>query len=359
MAFEIVCCVSLRDPTLYHHLMPLARQPQISRIWIVRHRKIDRGDMPKARYILVPTRSKIWRFFRMIGICLQLARRKQVRAFVSFNPIPYGLFAFLAAKLYKKPIHFGFIGSDWNVHVKGRWGRFLLPFIRCADFITATGPNTQKEMTARDIPARKITILPHSIDLNRFTVGDPSTARYTAIFIGNLIHLKRVDLILQAFAQVIKSHPRARLCIVGDGPLAQPLKQQARKLDISQAVDFVGYVNDVRPYLADARMVIIASEHEGFPFALVEGICTGLVPVSTPVGTIPHMIADGENGLLFPAGDADALAQSILRLLNDEEFYQRLRNNSLQRRTEFAYDNAAAVWQRWLHALPNTSKPYR
>jgi len=352
MAFEIVCCVSLRDPTLYHHLMPLARHPQISRIWIVRHQKIDQGDIPKARYILVPTRCKIWRFLQMMVICLQLARRKQVRAFVSFNPIPYSLFAFLAAKLYKKPIHFGFIGSDWNVHGKGRWGRFLLPFIRRADFITTTGPNTQKEMIERGVLAPKISILPHSIDLNRFTVGDPSTAPYTAIFIGNLIQLKRVDLILQAFVRVVQSHPRARLCIAGDGPLAQPLKQQARQLGIDRAVDFVGYVKDIRPYLTDAKMVIIASEHEGFPFALVEGICCGLVPLSTPVGTIPHMIAHEENGYLFPCNDADALAQSINRLLEDEGFYHHLRNNSLRRRTDFAYDNAAVVWQKWLRTFP-------
>jgi len=351
MAFEIVCCVSLRDPTLYHHIMPLALHPQISRIWIVRSKKNDLGDIPKARYILVPTCCKIWRFLQMMGICLQLARRKQVRAFVSFNPIPYGLFAFLAAKLYKKPIHFGFIGSDWNVHVKGRWGRLLLPFIRRADFITVTGDNTQKEMTARGVPARKISILPHSIDLNRFTVSDPSTSPYSAIFIGNLIELKRVDLILQAFAQVVKSHPQARLCIAGDGPLAQPLKQQAQQLNIAQAVDFVGFVKDIRPYLADARMVIIASEHEGFPFALVEGICCGLVPVSTPVGTIPHLIADGENGLLFPTGDAHALAQRINQLLEDEYLYHRLRQNSLNRRSDFDYEKAVAVWNLWLRSI--------
>jgi len=351
MAFEIVCCVSLQDPTLYHHLMPLALHPQISRIWIVRPKKIDRGDIPNARYILVPTRWKIWRFLQMLRICMQLARRKSVRAFISFNPIPYGLFSFVAAKLYKKPIHFGFIGSDWNVHVKGRGGRLLLPFIRRADFITATGPNTQKEMIARGVPARKISILPHSIDLNRFTVSNPSAARYTAIFIGNLIELKRVDLILQAFARVIQSHPRVRLCIVGDGPLAQPLKQQARQLGIDRAVDFVGYLKDVRPYLANAKIIVIASEHEGFPFALVEGICTGLVPVCTPVGAIPHMIDHDENGLIFPSGDSPALAQSINRLLEDEYLYLRLRQNSLNRRSDFAYENAVALWNPWLNSL--------
>ncbi|MBN1845776.1 MAG: glycosyltransferase family 4 protein [Sedimentisphaerales bacterium] len=347
-AGEIVCCVALRDPILAHLLIPLARHPQVERIWIVRPKRLEQTALPKVRYVLVPTRWKPWRFLRMLWHCLRLGRRRQVRGFVSFNPIPYGLFSFVAAKLHRKPVHFGFIGSDWNVHVRGWLGRWLLPIIRRADFITVTGPNMRREMIERGVPADRIAVLPHGIDLDHFAVADPERARYTAIFVGNLIALKRVDLILEAFGRVAKTHPAARLCIVGDGPLAPDLKRQAQELGIAAAVDFAGYVDEVSPYLADARMIIIASEHEGLPFALIEGLCRGLVGVCTPVGTIPHLIADGENGLLFARGDAEALAQCINRLLDNEPFYRRLREASLRRRGDFTYAKASAIWEAFL-----------
>ena len=68
---------------------------------------------------------------------------------------------------------------------------------------------------------------------------------------------ERIDLILRAFAKVIKRHPDVRLCIVGDGPLANELKCLATNLEISGAVDFIGHTNNVQPYLANFLLQLI------------------------------------------------------------------------------------------------------
>jgi hypothetical protein len=93
MDFEVVCCVALNDSMARHHFMPIAQHPLVTRLWIVRHKKIGPGQIPKAEYVLVPTRFKLWRFVQMMWICLRLGRKEQVGAFVSFNSIPYGLFS--------------------------------------------------------------------------------------------------------------------------------------------------------------------------------------------------------------------------------------------------------------------------
>lgn len=351
MAFEIVCCLRLNDSNTYYHLKGLALHPLVTRIWIIRSHKSLYGEIPKSEYVLTPARFKLWRWFQMMWHSIRLARRKEVRAFASFNPIPYGLIANLAARLFGKAIHFGFIGSDWYRDIKSSWGRFILPTLRKGSFFTTTGLQMRSDLIKYGFKPDKIAVLPHSVDLERYPISNPNEACYTCIFVGLLIHRKRVDLILQAFSQVRKCHTDARLCIVGDGPLAPELKRLSVSLGISDDVDFIGYKSNVQPYLANARIVIIASYMEGFPFALVEGICCGLVPVSTPVGTISHMIADGENGLLFPNGEANALADCIKRLLDDENLYQRLRQNSLHRRSDFEYKKAVAVWNQWLKSI--------
>lgn len=355
MGFEVVCCVALNDPIARHHLMPIAQHPLVTRLWIVRHKEIGPGQIPKAQYVLVPTRFKLWRFIQMIWICLRLGRKEQVKVFVSFNPIPYGLFSFIAARLHKKVIHFGFIGSDWNICVKGKWGGFLLPILRKADLVTVPGRAMRQEMVQHGFDPNHVTILPHGTDLERFSIVDVDKPRYSCIFVGRLIELKRVNIILQAWAEIVKSHPQARLCIVGDGSLKEDLCRLAKQLGIAEVVNFVGHVSDVQSYLAMAKILIIASRCEGFPAAIVEAMCCGLVPVSTPVGAIVDIITDGENGLLFPVDDVSALTRCIKRLLDDNQLYERLRKKVIELRPRFSHENVTKVWDKWFQELDSGS----
>lgn len=351
MPSEVVVCLSLKYSLAYNYVVPIARCKGLSRLWLVRHQKSEYAEIPKAAYMLTPARFRLWRFIQMIWTCLQLGRRKEILAFVSFNPFPYGLLALPAAKLHNKPLHFGFIGTDWYRYGRGKWGRWLLPLLRQADFVTATGERMRQEMLESGFEPEKVAILPHSVDLSRFQVAEPSQAHYTCVFVGQLVHRKRVDLILRAFSVLKMNHPDVKLCIVGDGPLLGALQALAEQLGIAQAIDFVGSVVDVQRYLADSKIAVIASDREGFPFALIEGICCGLVPVSTPVGTIPDLIRDGENGCLFPQDDAAALAACLQHLLDEPSFYHYLRANVLKLRQSFAYESATAVWEQWWSRL--------
>lgn len=354
MAFEVVCCLALGDAVACDFLMPITKHPMVSRIWVIRTKKIECYDVQKFTYKLVPTRFKPWRFIQMMWICFRLASRNEVRAFVSFNPIPYGLIELLGAIWFKKPVHFGFIGDDWYIHTQSRWGRWLLSIYKHVAFITATGESMRKEIIDAGINAENVAVLPHSIALDRYIIADPQPAYYTCIFIGYLIRRKRADLILRAFAAVHQTHPQAKLCIVGNGPLEADLKALAAQLGITEAVDFVGFVPNVQPYVANSKIMVMASDVEGLPFALVEGISSGLVPILTPVGTIGDLIVHEENGLLFPRDDWSALAQCIQRLLDNPELYERLRLEILKLRESFSYDKATAVWDKWLNNLASS-----
>ena len=351
MAFEVVACMRAQDSLAHHYLMPIALHPEVSRLWIVRPRKSLYGDIPKSEYVLAPARFRIFRFIQMIMICLKLGARKEVRAFVSFNPFPYGLIAYVAARWHNKPVHFGFIGSDWYRHMKGKLRRFLQPIVRKASFITATGELMRNEMLRLGLDAEKIRVLPHCVDLERIGENDPEKAKYDCIYVGQLIERKRVDSILRGFAKVSAAHPEARLCIVGDGPSRGNLENMAQRLGLTNAVEFVGYKTDIERYLADSRIILIASNMEGLPFALIEGMCSGLAPVCTPVGTIPNLVKDGENGLLFPCGDSNALADCVNRLIENPQLYETIRKNAIQARKIFSYESATALWDDWFRNI--------
>ena len=350
MSLELVCCLRLKDSLAFHYLFPLARHPLVSRIWIVRHAPIEYAAIPNAELVLVNSIWKPVRFGRMIAACHDLARRPGVKGFVSFNPIPYGLFSYTAARRYGKAIHFGFIGSDWDM-ARRSWVRDALRRLTEPDFVTATGEGIRREMMQVGFPGDRIRVLPHAIDLERFSIGPSGSFEHDCVYVGSLIQRKQIDVILQAFAMVVEKHCEARLCIVGDGPLKSQLISLAESLGLSESVKFVGYQKDVRPYFAASRMVIIASRLEGFPFALVEGICSGAIPIATPVASIPEILEDRMNCLLFPIGDHAALADRITRILDDDDLANSLRLNALRLRDNFSYDAATNVWTPWLESL--------
>lgn len=350
-AYEVVCCLALKDSQACHHLRPVAGHPAVSRLWIVRSRVSRHGAIPSGEYVLTPARFKPWRWVQMFRECLRLGRRPEVRAFVSFNPFPYGVIAHTVARRVGKPMHFGFIGLDWYRHVRGPLGPWLLRIVRDAAFVTATGEAMRADMIERGLDPARIAVLPHSIDVDRFIPGDPAKMEYACAFVGELSRGKRVDRILDAFAGVLTQCPDERLCVVGDGPARAALEAQVERLGIVESVTFTGFQRDVHPYLAAAKMNVIASDREGFPFSLVEGVCCGAIPVATRVGTIPDVIRDDENGLLVAPGDTKGMTEAMLRVLSDDACYARLRANVLQMRSEFSYDRATTVWDKWFEAL--------
>lgn len=346
--FEIVCCLELGDAQVYNHLMPLAKHPLVSKIWIIRSRKPAFGVIPKSECITTDNNFRPLRWLQMLRECRRLAKRPQVKAFLSFNPIPYGLIAAAAARPYHKPVHYGFIGTDWYRILKGPVGLVLRPLLRRGAFFTVTGNTMKRDMIEQHFDENRIVILPHSIDLDIFQVSDPNKADYSFVFVGRLIPGKRVDIILKAFKANLNQHPQARLCIVGEGPDRQKLESLGSRLGIADAVDFIGYSNEVANLLRRARIIVMASDQEGLPFALVEAMCSGLVPITTPAGTICDLVKHEYNGLLIPCRDVNGLAQAMSRLLKDSGLYWTLRRNVLLSREEFSYSWAVQVWDRWL-----------
>lgn len=144
----------------------------------------------------------------------------------------------------------------------------------------------------------------------------------TFVFVGRLTEQKALPVALEALYQV----PGARLVLVGDGPERESLERRVRELALEDRVEFLGSVprDQVLGYLAGARAAVLSSAWENLPHAAVEALSVGTPVVSTAVGGVPEVVYDGENGLLVPANDVQALAAALQRILDDDALRDRL-----------------------------------
>lgn len=131
---------------------------------------------------------------------------------------------------------------------------------------------------------------------------------------------KRLDLWLEAASLIMERVPDAHFIIVGDGPLKSKLKNLVASLGIGDRVHFTGLLDDVRPSLAAMDVFMMSSDFEGLPVALLEAMASGLPVVATSVGGIPEVVDHGVSGYLVPPGQPDALAESAVSLIEDQQF---------------------------------------
>src|SRR5260370_38630398 len=107
--------------------------------------------------------------------------------------------------------------------------------------------------------------------------------------------------------------PKARLVLVGEGVLREQLEEQARKLDLSGQVHFLGLRTDVPEVLGASDIFVLSSDFEGNPLSVMEAMASGLPIVSTAVGGVPDLFEDGKKVLLVQPGAVRVSAKSMHR----------------------------------------------
>ena len=180
-------------------------------------------------------------------------------------------------------------------------------------------------------------VIYNGIDVERFqptAQRDPSwrqrlgiDARAVVIGqVGALVDHKRPGMLLRAFARIraAAAHP-LHLCVVGKGPLLEPLEALARELDIRTRVSLVGSVPDVLPFYQHVLDInALVSREEGLGLAVIEGSACGLPALVTDCTGLSETVIPERTGLRFGLHDEAALDAHLLRLANDATLRHRL-----------------------------------
>lgn len=177
------------------------------------------------------------------------------------------------------------------------------------------------------IPPERVTVLPNPApDVPDDLPARVPRERPLLAFAGRINRQKALEVALEAVARV----PQVELALAGDGPERAQLERRAAELGLDGRVRFVGPLDrrGVLELFRGADASILSSAWENFPHTVVEALAVGTPVLATAVGGVTEVVRDGENGLLVPAGDVDALTAAIERFLGDPELQARLRANA-------------------------------
>jgi PEP-CTERM/exosortase A-associated glycosyltransferase len=215
--------------------------------------------------------------------------------------------------------------------------------LRRVDHVFTICEGLREDIVARGIPAEKVTVIPNAVDIASFEPGGTPDAGLKAQlglqnasvvgFIGSFYAYEGLDLLLDAFPAMLARRPDVRILLVGGGPQDAALKAQAARLGIADKVVFTGRVphEQVQRYY-DLVDVLAYPRHSMrltelvTPLKPLEAMAQGRLLVASDVGGHKELIRHQETGLLFQAGNAEALAGAVVDLLARVDQWPALRS---------------------------------
>ena len=179
------------------------------------------------------------------------------------------------------------------------------------------------------------------VDIRRFASEsgkDDSIFRF--ITVGRFSPEKNQQMMYLAFASFLEQGYDARLLMLGKGEEEAALKTLAEELNISNKIDYAGYVDNVEDYLKAADVFLLSSHYEAQPLCLLEAMAAGLPVISTNVGGVPDIVTD--NGILIHKGDTEAMTQAMERLYLEQELRRKMSEASVSNAAQFDVSNTVA-----------------
>lgn len=141
--------------------------------------------------------------------------------------------------------------------------------------------------------------------------------------VGRVTEVKGHLYLLKAM-QRLTNLENIKLCIFGEGPLEAELKEFCDKTGLSQRVTFMGFRKNIYEYLNYLDLLVIPSLHEGLPYILLEAMYLKVPIVATNVGGLKEVLKNGEDAILVPPKDGNALARAIEVMYSDQELRFRM-----------------------------------
>ncbi len=175
---------------------------------------------------------------------------------------------------------------------------------------------------------------------------------YEIVTVGRMDRVKNHALLLDAFSIAVRQRPELplHLTIFGGGDCMEALKKQAGELRLADRISLPGDSREIPDKIKDARLFVLSSDFEGMPNAVAEAFALGIPVVSTdcPSGGARMLVGADERGLLVPVGDAKRMAQAMLRILDDRELEERLRQAAYRFSLSLHPDKINGMWKNYI-----------
>jgi glycosyltransferase involved in cell wall biosynthesis len=306
--------------------------------------EIRYGGVPVVRLINPPQRG--WGTLRyMLALRAWLRQHAGDFDLVYVSMLKHDAHAVLGTVGLRAPVVLRAEGAGENGDCQwqraARFGRCIQRRCRQASCLVAPGAAIEQELLAAGYPPQRICCIPNGV-----AIPPPRTAAARAaardalveanpglllpldaplaLYTGRLHKDKGLAHLIRAWKMLASRWPTARLWIAGEGPQHRELARQIDELDLQGRVLLAGVFDEIDELLSAADLFVLPSYEEGMSLALLEAMAAGLPVVAGDIPGNRPLVTDGEQGLLVPPRDAEALAAAIHRMWNEAELAARL-----------------------------------
>lgn len=212
----------------------------------------------------------------------------------------------------------GALINQWN-EKKVRIMRYVASFF-CNKVITLTEQSRNDYIRKFHLPERKVDCIYNWIDLDKPRSQAYDIASKRIVSAGRFGKEKGFDMLVKAFAPVVKRHPDWHLDIFGDGEMMDTVRALVDEFDLNEQVHLLGMRSDLDERYKDYALYVLPSYREGMPLVLLEAKANRLPIISFDIMTGPReIVRDGVDGILIPPYDLDAMGEAIASLIENSD----------------------------------------
>ena len=188
-----------------------------------------------------------------------------------------------------------------------------------------------------------IRVIPNAANFIAEKYSDCTAKRVIAV--GRLDYQKSFDRLIQVWEKVHLQMPQWRLDIFGQGEWQEMLQRMIDERGLQEVVKLNAPTKNIGKEYSESSMLVMSSHYEGFPMVMIEAMACGLPAVCFDFKCGPRdIIVEGENGLIVPDGDIEALAEAMVRLMKDDELRKRLGENAKKVVEKYSEDRVMGLW---------------
>lgn len=293
-----------------------------------------------------------------------------------------GFIPVLAARMARVPVVFATVHQPG--HPYGKKAHYLLQMAArlCAQFICISrsvesswfGSSRLFDVEAKKLKPGHCTIF-NAVDIEAISAASDVSKKHETLrkyhiggekIIGCVARLrveKGQKTLIRAFSEVVKAITDVKLLMIGDGPDKLELTLLAEELSVNEKIIWLGRQDqsDVYKLYGAMNVVVVPSLFEGFGLAAAEAMSAGVPVISSNIDGLTEVVRDGETGMLFPVGNSQALAASLIELFNNPPLSSRFGKNGQSRvRSLFALESfSESMLALYGHYLPTQNGAHK
>jgi len=344
--FNIMVFALLSDQKLKATLLPLIKNDQINRIFLIRRHPLKSDKIINVcppsfiRNILVF--SEPYRLLSGIIIALFFKIHFVIGIFYRLHSV----YSSIVGQLFNIKTVFLIIE---NPKLYETDKKYLFRLSKCHR-IGVRGTQSEKYLIDRGIQKDRIFIPPVIIDIE--LPLNETKKEYDLIFIGNLIQTKRPELFIEIVEKLKNSKKDIKAVILGDGEMMNILKGEISNRNLRDNIFLEGHVDNVDDYIKKSKLLIMTSESEGLPMAIIETMRYGIPVIVPNIGDIPDIAVHDYNAKVLNSLNIEIYAKESLELLENKEKYEALSVNALntmkKKRIEYSLEAGRKLWNETL-----------